>query len=51
MVLAAAPYLDDEAVLKHLPWILPEEVEDIMKRKGELEITRFEPKNEPPAEE
>lgn len=48
MVLAAAPYLDDETVLKHLPWIMTDEVEEIMQRKGELELTRFEP---PTAEE
>lgn len=51
MVLAAAQYLDDETVLKHLPWIATEEVEEIMQRKGELELTRFEPINTPPAEE
>ncbi len=48
MVLAAAPYLDDETVLKHLPWIMTDEVDEIMQRKGELELTRFEP---PAAEE
>lgn len=48
MVLAAAPYLDDETVLKHLPWITTDEVDEIMQRKGELELTRFEP---PTAEE
>jgi len=33
MVLAAANYLDDEAVLKHLPWLTPEEVDDILQRR------------------
>lgn len=51
MVLAAAPYLDDETILNHLPWISTEEVDEIMQRKGELELTRFEPINTPPAEE
>lgn len=41
MVLAAAPYLDDETVLKHLPWIMTDEVEEIMKRRAETELARF----------
>jgi SPP1 family phage portal protein len=32
MVLSAANYLDDEAVLKHLPWLTPEEVDEILAR-------------------
>jgi hypothetical protein len=40
MVLAAANYLDDEAVLKHLPWITPEEATEIMKRRAADELTR-----------
>ncbi len=43
MVLAAAPYLDDETVLKHLPWIMTEEVDEIMQRKAELAVTQFDP--------
>lgn len=34
MVMTAAPYLDDEAVLKHLPWLTPEEVDDIQNCKS-----------------
>ena len=49
MVLSAAPYLDDEAVLKHLPWIMTDEVEEIMKRRAETELARFG--NEPIVEE
>lgn len=49
MVLAAASYLDDETVLKHLPWISTDEIDEIMQRKGELAITKFDP--EPPVEE
>lgn len=41
MVLAASTYLDDEAVLNHLPWIATEEVEEILKRKADLEINRY----------
>jgi len=32
MVLLAAAHLDDEAVLKHLPWLTPEEVDEILER-------------------
>ena len=41
MVLAASAYLDDEAVLNHLPWIATEEVGEILHRKAELEINRY----------
>ncbi len=41
MVLSAAEYLDDETVLKHLPWILPEEVPDILKRRDEADLKRM----------
>ena len=41
MVLAAANYLDDEAVLKHLPWLTPEEVDEIMNRKVSEDINRL----------
>ena len=41
MVLAAANYLDDESVLKHLPWLTPEEVDEILKRKVSEDINRF----------
>ena len=44
MVLAAAPYLDDESVLKHLPWLTPEEVDEIIQRKDAEDSSRF---NEP----
>lgn len=41
MVLAAAEYLDDETILKHLPWILPEEVPDILKRRDDADLRRM----------
>lgn len=41
MVLTAANYLDDQAVLEHLPWLTPEEVETIMKRRSAENIGRF----------
>lgn len=41
MVLSAAEFLDDESVLNHLPWILPEEVPDILKRRDEADLKRM----------
>lgn len=41
MVLMAANYLDDEAVLNHLPWLTPEEVENLLKRKDAESLDRF----------
>lgn len=42
MVLAAAQYLDDETVLKHLPFISIDEVQDILDRKLVEEVSRFD---------
>lgn len=53
MILSAAQYLDDETILKHLPFLTPDEVEGIMKRKAEEDLERFnnnEP-TEPPGDE
>ena len=47
MVLTAAQYLDDETILKHLPFLTPDEVEGIMKRKAEEDLDRMGG-NEPP---
>ena len=41
MVLLAASYLDDETILKHLPWLTPEEVDEIVKRKDAESIQRL----------
>lgn len=38
MVLSAAALLDDETILKHLPFLLPEEVPEILKRKADADI-------------
>lgn len=35
MVISAAQYLDDEAVLNHLPWLTPEEADDILQRRDD----------------
>lgn len=50
MVMTAAQYLDDEAVLNHLSWLTPEEVEELLKRKESESIDRLTP-TEPPEEE
>lgn len=42
MVLLAGEYLDEESVLKHLPWLTPEEAEEILKRKTAEDLRRFE---------
>lgn len=41
MVLAAAQYMDDEAVLRHLPWLTPDEVDGILQRRAEGETERL----------
>lgn len=41
MVMTAANYLDDEAVLDHLPWLTPEEVEEILRRRDAEALSRF----------
>ena len=42
MVLSAAQYLDDETVLRHLPFLSPDEIDDILARKDEEEAERYE---------
>lgn len=42
MVLLAANYLDDEAVLRHLPWLTPEEVDAVLERKDAEEMERLD---------
>ena len=42
MVLTAANYLDDEAVLRHLTWLTPEEVDAILERKDAEEMERLD---------
>ena len=41
MVLSAAEFLDDETTLRHLPWLLPEEVPEILKRRDEADLKRM----------
>ena len=54
MILAAAQYLDDETILKHLPFLTQDEVDEIQKRKAEEDLDRFnnnEPTEPPGGEE
>ncbi len=41
MVLMAAQYLDNEAILNKLPWLTSEEITEILKRKDAESIERF----------
>lgn len=41
MVLAAGQYLDDETILKHLPFLNIDEIDEILKRKDKEEADRF----------
>ena len=50
MVMTASTVLGDEWTLKKLPFLTPEEVEEIMKEKGNTDMNRFGYNNpqEPP---
>lgn len=41
MVLAASEYLDDETILKHLPFLNIDEIDEILMRKNKEEADRF----------
>lgn len=41
MVLSAAQYLDPETILKHLPFLSPDEIEDILDKLQEAEAERY----------
>ena len=47
MILSAAAYLGDDWVVRKLPFLTPEEVEDILHDKGDAEMNRYNPQ-EPP---
>lgn len=51
MVLASAQYLDDETILKHLPFISPDEIDSILDNVTREEATRFEPEFAPEPED
>lgn len=46
MVMMAAEELDSEAILDKLPWITPEEAEEILKRKAVEDLERFDGEEE-----
>ena len=46
MVLSAGEYLDDETILKHLPFLNIDEIDEILDRKEEEEAGRFEEDSE-----
>ena len=46
MVLSAAEWLDDETVLRKLPWVTVDEVDEIIGRRTDAEMRRFEDTNE-----
>lgn len=41
MVLSAAQYLDDKTLLSKLPWLTPDEVDQVLKARDETEMKRF----------
>lgn len=41
MILAASTYLDDETIIKHLPFISPDEVKNIIKAREQQEAARI----------
>ncbi len=47
MIMTASPVLGDEWTLKKLPFLTPEEVEEIMKDKGNATMNRFTPTQNP----
>lgn len=49
MVLTAANYLDDETILKKLPWLTADEVEQILNNRDKEDMERF--RDEDPDEE
>ena len=48
MIMTASPVLGDEWTLKKLPFLTPEEVEEIMKDRGNAAMNRFTNPQEPP---
>jgi len=54
MILTAANYLDDETILKHLPFLSPDEINGILERKQNEEAARYtpeQPQQEPQQQE
>ena len=51
MVVAAAPYLDDQTILEKLPFITVDEVDAILQRKDAESYSRFDDANDEDEEE
>lgn len=51
MILMCAEYLDDETILRKLPFLTEDEIEGILQRKDAEEVERFKPEVEPIIEE
>ena len=51
MLLLASEYLDDETILRKLPFLTEDEIEGILQRKDAEEVNRFKPEVEPIVEE
>ena len=51
MILEAANYLDEETILKKLPFVAPEEVPDILTKLDEESYNRYTEPPEPDAPE
>lgn len=51
MIMLAANYLDDETVIRKLPFITPDEVEGILVRKLDNDVNAFEPEEPEVTEE
>ena len=51
VVLSAAQWLDEETILKHLPFLNPDEVDDILLRLKKEEAERYEDEEEPVEEQ
>ena len=50
MVMMAANYLDDETIIRKLPFVTPDEVETILARKLTQDTDSFITEEEPPEE-
>ena len=45
-VLMAANYLDEDTIIKHLPFLTPEEADEVIKRRSEADLSRFNDEGE-----
>lgn len=51
MILQSANYLTDEAIIKHLPFLTPEEQDDIIQQRISDDVSRFDDETEEDEEE